>query len=174
MPSAASNSGLSSGVNSWTNPGSVFGDEQVDADGYGPTFGPYLGNSGSTATTGGHGGNATFVYTPAGVIINAGMGAGGGGGGWVGGASGISWRMNAKLWDRSYGSSGAPGSSFYTENTIDGVTHMGNQVNGTVAPFRNRNDDQNVAYAGKSEGGQGYFVLSYTGLEPEVNYYASK
>lgn len=51
---------------------------------------------------------------------------------------------------------------------------MGNQVNGTVAPFRNRHDDKNVAYTGKSDGGQGYFVLSYTGLDPEVNYDPSK
>ncbi len=174
MPSATSNRGLSSGVNSWTNPGSVFGDEKVDANGYGPTFGPYLGNSGKSASDGGHGGNASFVYTPDGVIINNGMGAGGGGGGWVGGASGISWRMTAQRWNRSFGTAGAPGSSFYTENTVDGVKHVTNQVNGQVAPQRNSNDDRNVPDAGKTDGGQGYFVLRYRGLEPEVNYDPSK
>lgn len=174
MPSAVNNLGLSSGVNNWTNPGNVFGDEKVDANGQGPTFGPYLGDSGLTASAGGHGGNAQFLYGPDGAIINYGMGAGGGGGGWVGGAAGNSWRMTAELWNRGFGTSGAPGSSFYTENTVDGVKHMNNNVNGSVAPQRNLNDDVNVANAGKSEWGQGYFVLRYTGLDPEVNYDPSK
>lgn len=121
---------LTAPVNTWTNPGqSVFlGASSLDNANGTTEF--YIHNDAKTANDGGHGGNAPMSGPGTGTPMNVGWGAGGGGGGWVGGAAGMSYRSKSQgeIYVRSFGSSGAPGSSFVASAEIGQLGGTGSGV----------------------------------------------
>lgn len=138
LPNGTIPDGLSAPVNTFADPGNTPFRGVTPYDTEQGTTSLWVINDAKSNADGGHGGNAPFSTAGTGSLpVPSGdkqndwvLGAGGGGGGWVGGASGMAFQSSSvsnqfgqTIYRRSYGSSGAPGTSFFTDQAFGNETY---------------------------------------------------